>query len=134
RRGDHLRHRSRPVRCAHRLRRSPGPHPARPLNPRPPWHHPSAGSRSAGRRGPVLADQADHAGMARSADTSDLAGRIARLEAIEEIKALKHRYLRACDAKDPEAFRACFVSSGASIDYGALGAFDDADGIVKVFE
>lgn len=72
--------------------------------------------------------------MGRPADTPDLAGRIARLEAIEEIKALKHRYLRACDAKDPEAFRACFVSSGASIDYGALGAFDDADGIVEVFK
>ncbi|MEO3825704.1 nuclear transport factor 2 family protein [Actinomadura sp. B10D3] len=49
------------------------------------------------------------------ADPSDLAERIARLEAIEEIKALKHRYLRACDAKDPAAFRDCFVASGASI-------------------
>lgn len=64
----------------------------------------------------------------------DLAERIARLEAIEEIKALKHRYLRACDAKDPEGFRACFIASGASIDFGRLGRFDDADGIVKVFE
>lgn len=64
----------------------------------------------------------------------DLAARIARLEAIEEIKALKHRYLRACDAKDPEEFRACFVTAGASIDYGRLGAFDDADGIAEVFE
>ncbi|TDD83416.1 nuclear transport factor 2 family protein [Actinomadura darangshiensis] len=63
-----------------------------------------------------------------------LAARIARLEAIEEIKALKHRYLRACDAKDPEEFRACFVAAGASIDYGRLGAFDDADGIAEVFE
>lgn len=65
---------------------------------------------------------------------SDLAGRIARLEAVEEIKALKHRYLRACDAKDPAGFRACFVASGASIDFGPLGAFDDADGIAGVFE
>ncbi|MEU8117668.1 nuclear transport factor 2 family protein [Spirillospora sp. NPDC049024] len=64
----------------------------------------------------------------------DLAARVARLEAIEEIKALKHRYLRACDAKDPEGFRACFVASGASLDYGRLGAFDDADGMVRVFE
>jgi len=64
----------------------------------------------------------------------DLAARVARLEAIEEIKALKHRYLRACDAKDPEEFRACFIASGASIDYGRLGAFDDAEGMVRVFE
>ncbi|WP_067793442.1 nuclear transport factor 2 family protein [Actinomadura formosensis] len=63
----------------------------------------------------------------------DIAERIARLEAIEEIKALKHRYLRACDAKDPREFRACFIASGASIDYGRLGAFDDADGIAEVF-
>ncbi|MFA1558936.1 nuclear transport factor 2 family protein [Actinomadura chokoriensis] len=64
----------------------------------------------------------------------DLAERIARLEAIEDIKALKHRYLRACDAKDPGEFRACFIASGASIDYGRLGSFDDADGIARVFE
>lgn len=64
----------------------------------------------------------------------DIAARIARLEAIEDIKALKHRYLRACDAKDPTEFRACFIASGASIDYGRLGAFDDADGIARVFE
>lgn len=64
----------------------------------------------------------------------DLAERIARLEAIEEIKALKHRYLRACDAKDPAGFRACFIASGASIDYGRLGSFADAEGMVKVFE
>jgi len=63
-----------------------------------------------------------------------LAERIARLEAIEDIKALKHRYLRACDAKDPKEFRACFIASGASIDYGRLGAFSDADGMAQVFE
>lgn len=56
--------------------------------------------------------------------------RVAHLEAI---KALKHRYWRACDAKDPTVFRACFIASGASIDYGALGAFDDADQIAEVF-
>nr|WP_216654151.1 nuclear transport factor 2 family protein [Nocardioides sp. zg-DK7169] len=60
--------------------------------------------------------------------------RIARLEAIEAIKALKYRYLRACDLKQPEVFRECFVARGASIDYGpALGKFDDADGIAEVY-
>nr|WP_206038058.1 nuclear transport factor 2 family protein [Rhodococcus sp. HNM0569] len=56
------------------------------------------------------------------------------MEAEEAVKALKHRYLRACDAKDAATFRACFIRQGASIDYGALGAFDDADAIAAVFE
>lgn len=61
--------------------------------------------------------------------------RIARLEAVEAIKTLKHRYLRACDAKQPEVFRDCFVREGAVIDYGPrIGRFEDADGIVAVYE
>lgn len=60
--------------------------------------------------------------------------RVARLEAVEAIKSLKHRYLRACDAKQPEEFRDCFVRDGASIDYGPrIGVFNDADGIAEVF-
>ncbi|MBK7730833.1 MAG: nuclear transport factor 2 family protein [Gammaproteobacteria bacterium] len=63
-----------------------------------------------------------------------LESRIARLEAIEAIKSLKHRYLRACDRKDPEGFRAAFVSQGASVDYGPrIGRFEDADGITEVY-
>lgn len=66
--------------------------------------------------------------------TSSLEQRVATLEAAEAIKALKHRYLRACDRKDPAAFRDCFVADGASIDYGPrIGRFDDADGIAEVF-
>lgn len=64
----------------------------------------------------------------------DLEQRIARLEAIESIKTLKHRYLRACDAKRPDDFRNCFVAEGAVIDYGPrIGKFEDADGIADVF-
>lgn len=60
--------------------------------------------------------------------------RLARLEAIEQIKALKHRYLRACDAKRPDDFRNCFIAEGAVVDYGPqIGAFEDADGIAAVF-
>lgn len=60
--------------------------------------------------------------------------RLARLEALEEIKMLKHRYFRACDAKDPKAMRACFVARGADLDYGpALGTFDDADPLIDVY-
>ena len=67
------------------------------------------------------------------ADQTTLEQRIARLEAIEEIKALKYRYWRACDGKDPEGFRAAFIAKGAFIDFGPLGSFDDADGIAEVY-
>ena len=60
--------------------------------------------------------------------------RIARLEAVEAIKALKYRYWRACDGKDPVGFRAAFVASGAAIDFGPLGAFDDADPIAQIYQ
>ncbi|MGN0119449.1 MAG: nuclear transport factor 2 family protein [Streptomyces albidoflavus] len=61
--------------------------------------------------------------------------RIAALEAVEAIKRLKYRYLRACDRKEPEVFRDCFVASGAVLDYGEkIGQFRDADGIRAVFE
>lgn len=64
---------------------------------------------------------------------AELVRRVARLEAMEAIKALKHRYFRACDAKDSHAFRGCFVAAGAAVDYGVLGSFD-ADGMAAVFE
>lgn len=59
--------------------------------------------------------------------------RLAALEQVEAIKALKHRYLRACDAKDPDTFRACFIAEGADVDYGPLGGFTDADQMAEVF-
>lgn len=60
--------------------------------------------------------------------------RIARLEAIEAIRRLKHRYLRACDFKEPDTFRECFVARGAIVDYGPrMGKFEDADGIAEVY-
>ncbi|OBF98954.1 nuclear transport factor 2 family protein [Mycolicibacter sinensis] len=59
--------------------------------------------------------------------------RLAALEQVEAIKALKHRYLRACDAKAPDTFRACFIASGADVDYGPLGGFADADQMAEVF-
>lgn len=61
------------------------------------------------------------------------AHRLTVLEAIEAIKALDHRYFRACDAKDPTRFRACFVTDGAVLDYAELGV-SDADGMAAVFD
>lgn len=67
-------------------------------------------------------------------DVRDLARKVARLEAIQEIERLKYRYWRACDSKDPGAFRECFVLHGADIDYGpVLGAFDDRERLVELY-
>ncbi|MFI0357605.1 nuclear transport factor 2 family protein [Actinomadura sp. 9N407] len=68
-----------------------------------------------------------------STEIQALERRIARLEAVEAIKALKYRYWRACDGKDPAAFRGCFIQKGASVDFGRLGRFDDADPIAEIF-
>lgn len=63
-----------------------------------------------------------------------MASRVARLEAVEQIKALKHRYWRACDAKDVDGFRRCFVTSGAFVGLGTIGNFDDADSAARAFD
>ena len=63
----------------------------------------------------------------------ELAERVADLERVQAICELKYRYWRACDGKDPDAMRACFVGSGAKIDYGPMGTFEDADPLIAVF-
>lgn len=63
-----------------------------------------------------------------------LAQRVARIEARQAIEDLKYRYFRACDAKAPELFRACFVKEGADLDYGALGKFATPEDLVAVFQ
>ena len=67
-------------------------------------------------------------------EVADLRSRLGRLEAIREIERLKYRYWRACDAKDPDGFRSCFVKDGAQIDYGpGLGRFDDREPLVELY-
>lgn len=56
------------------------------------------------------------------------------LVAIEQIKHLKYRYWRACDAKDPDGFRACFIRHGAKVDYGPLGSFDDVGPMLDIYK
>lgn len=64
----------------------------------------------------------------------ELTARLDRLEAVRAIERLKYRYWRACDRKDPEAVRECFVAHGVEIDYGpGLGPFGDRDELVDVF-
>ena len=66
-------------------------------------------------------------------DIEGLERRLARLEAIEQIERLKYRYLRACDHKDAEGMRECFVREGAEIDYGPLGTFAGRDQLVDLY-
>lgn len=65
--------------------------------------------------------------------TNGIEQRLRRLEDIEAIRALKARYLFCCDRKDPAGMRACFVDGPLHIDYGAVGAFDNADALVKLY-
>jgi hypothetical protein len=66
-------------------------------------------------------------------DMVTLERRLRAVEDIEQIRQLKARYLAACDRKDPKAMRACFADAPVHIDYGAIGTFDDADALVKVY-
>jgi hypothetical protein len=66
-------------------------------------------------------------------DIAAIADRLARLEAADAIRALKLRYLRACDDKDPEAMRACFVPDNAHIHYDRIGSFAGRDALVQCF-
>ncbi len=60
--------------------------------------------------------------MSRS-DLDDLARRIRRLEDEAAIRALKHRYLNACDQQRPERAASCFAEGSILIDYGHIGVF-----------
>jgi hypothetical protein len=62
-----------------------------------------------------------------------LLDRIQRLEDIEAIRRLKSRYFNACDRKDVDAIRACFVEGPAHIDYGVVGVFADREQLVQTF-
>lgn len=64
---------------------------------------------------------------------SDLERRIARLEAESEIRRLKARYLNACDAKDIDAIRECYIEKGAEIVFPPIGTFHDREGLVEIF-
>ncbi|MCY1252116.1 SnoaL-like domain protein [compost metagenome] len=66
-------------------------------------------------------------------DIAAIADRVARLEAAEAIRALKLRYLRACDDKDPDAMRACFMRDNAHIHYDRIGSFAGREALVQCF-
>ena len=64
----------------------------------------------------------------------ELEARVARLEAMEAIKALKARYWHACDTKDVEKVRDCFLDGPVEIHYdGPVGLVHHRDGLYEVF-
>ncbi len=61
-----------------------------------------------------------------------LEDRVARLEAEADIRRLKARYLNACDRKDAETMRECFIPE-ARIEFPPIGTFDGRDGLIDIF-
>jgi len=66
-------------------------------------------------------------------DLTALGKRITALEDREAIKQLKARYLRACDLKDPETVRDCFLPGTVRIAYQGFPLFTDRDAFVAVY-
>lgn len=69
-----------------------------------------------------------------SLSLEDLAARLAALEDKEAIRRLKSRYLRACDLKQVEDVRDCFLPTGVKIDYQNFPLFTDRDAFVAMYE
>lgn len=66
--------------------------------------------------------------------TASLEARVQQLEDIAAITALKSRYLRACDLKQPQVVRDCFAEGKVEIDYEGFPLFDDRDAFAKIYE
>ena len=69
-----------------------------------------------------------------TATLDDIAARLAVLEDREAIRALKSRYLRACDLKQVELVRDCFAEGPVRIAYENFPEFDNRDAFVAVYE
>lgn len=64
---------------------------------------------------------------------TELAARVRRLEDLEAIRALKARYLNACDQQDPERAAGCFAPGEIVIDMGHLGRLTTREQFAAVF-
>lgn len=67
------------------------------------------------------------------ATLEELAARLAALEDKEAIRRLKSRYLRACDLKEVEDVRDCFLPGAIRIAYQNFPEFTDRDAFVAVY-
>lgn len=65
--------------------------------------------------------------------SKSLQQRITELEDIEAIKQLKARYWFACDQRDAQGIKDCFVNQGLLIDFGFIGQFTDIDQFLALF-
>ena len=68
-----------------------------------------------------------------AATIEQLEQRLQALEDINAIKELKARYFRACDRKQPDTMRDCFVEKGALIEADGFPPFNDREGWVALF-
>ena len=64
---------------------------------------------------------------------TDLSSRLQKLEDIQAIQALKSRYLRACDSKQPNIMRECFVEHGAIIEADGFAPIQGRESWVQTF-
>ncbi|QGP81109.1 nuclear transport factor 2 family protein [Sphingobium sp. CAP-1] len=69
-----------------------------------------------------------------SASIEELAARLQALEDKEAIRLLKSRYLRACDLKQPDIVRDCFLPGAVRIDYQGFPLYTDRDAFVATYE
>jgi hypothetical protein len=69
-----------------------------------------------------------------TATLEQIAARLAVLEDKEAIRALKARYLRACDLKQPDVVRDCFAPGAIRIAYQNFPEFTDRDAFVDIFQ
>jgi SnoaL-like domain len=66
-------------------------------------------------------------------ELEDLRRRVQRLEDLEAIRALKARYLNACDAQDPQTAKNCFAAGAVLIDMGHVGVFHDREAFAALY-
>lgn len=59
--------------------------------------------------------------------------RVQRLEDLEALRALKARYLNACDQQDPQLAAGCFAPGEILIDMGHLGQLTSREQFAAVF-
>lgn len=69
-----------------------------------------------------------------STELEQLRRRLEHLEAREAIRELKTQYLWACDTKQVEVIRDCFIEGELVIDYGPVGRFSSREAFIAVFE
>lgn len=62
-----------------------------------------------------------------------ISARLVALEDKEAIRALKARYLRACDLKQPDGVRDCFAPGEIRIAYQNFPEFTDRDAFVEIY-